>query len=188
MRLTVGEGMPALRQARVDESLVFAKTARGAAEVSARGAGLSLTERRLLILVDGRRSVQQLAPVLRPGEIEIVLERLEALGLVVRVAGEFEEPVTPTQGFDQRYGNGLPDVPMESVEDRQLVTLETAKRRAVRELNERLGPDAETMAIRIEHCRSVEELRERMREAERLVAGFVGEHAAQEFVRALRRR
>jgi hypothetical protein len=44
------------------------------------------------------------------------------------------------------------------------------------------------MAIRIEHCRNVDELRDRLREAERLVAGFLGENAAQEFVRAMRRR
>jgi hypothetical protein len=68
------------------------------------------------------------------------------------------------------------------------MTLDEARRRAVRELNDRLGPDATTMSIRIEQCTNAEDLRERLREAERLVAGFLGDLVAQDFVRALRRR
>jgi hypothetical protein len=68
------------------------------------------------------------------------------------------------------------------------ITLEEAKRRAVRELNDRLGPEAESMAIRLENCRTIEQFRERVREAERFVAAALGQAAAQEYVRALRRR
>ena len=76
----------------------------------------------------------------------------------------------------------------EPPEERNLLTLEEAKRRAVRELLDRLGPDGDQMAQRIERCRNADELRERLREAERLIAGFFNESAAQDFVRALRRR
>ena len=47
------------------------------------------------------------------------------------------------------------------------MTLEEAKRRAVRELTDRLGPGAESLAIRIEGCKTIEDFRERVREAER---------------------
>jgi hypothetical protein len=43
------------------------------------------------------------------------------------------------------------------------------------------------MSMRIEKCKNADELRDRLREAERLVAGMIGEAAAQDYVRALRR-
>ena len=59
---------------------------------------------------------------------------------------------------------------------------------AVRELTDRLGPLAESLAVRIEQCRTAEELRVRIRDAERLLAGMMGEAAAVDYMRALRRR
>jgi tellurite resistance protein len=68
------------------------------------------------------------------------------------------------------------------------MTLEEAKRRAVRELTDRLGPEAETVALRIESCRTIEDFRERVREAERFVTAVLGAAAAADYLRALRRR
>jgi hypothetical protein len=68
------------------------------------------------------------------------------------------------------------------------MTLDEAKRRAVRELTDRLGPGAESLAIRIEGCKTIEDFRERVREAERLVTAALGPAAAQDYLRALRKR
>jgi hypothetical protein len=68
------------------------------------------------------------------------------------------------------------------------ITLEEAKKRAVYELNDRLGPQAGTIAAQIEGCRTVDQLRESVREAERFIAASLGPAAAQEYLRALRRR
>jgi regulator of protease activity HflC (stomatin/prohibitin superfamily) len=76
----------------------------------------------------------------------------------------------------------------ELADGRLAASLEAVKRRAVRELSDRLGPDAEVMAVRIEQCRTPDELRQRLHEAERLVAGILGEAQGQDFLRALRRR
>jgi len=170
----------------MDERLVFAKTHEGHAEVRARSSGLSLAARRVLIMVDGTRSVAELSPLLRPGEIDAVLSHLESMRLVQRV--DFDVPYHREEAAADDPAHGMAHGADPGVEEPHLATLDGAKRRAVRELNERLGPDAEIMAIRIEHCRNVDELRDRLREAERLVAGFLGESAAQEFVRAMRRR
>jgi hypothetical protein len=67
------------------------------------------------------------------------------------------------------------------------ITLEEVKRRAVRELNDRLGPEADGLAMRIEGCRNIDEFRERVRDAERYVAAALGAAAAQDYLRALRR-
>jgi hypothetical protein len=164
----------------IDERLVYAKTPKGAAEVTARSGGLSLAARRVLIMVDGKRTVAELAPLARPGEIATILEALETHGFVqpvnsAAVRAAAAEPAGAESGD-------------ELADERLVATLEAVKRRAVRELSDRLGPDAEVMAVRIEQCRTPDELRQRLHEAERLVAGILGDAQGQEFLRALRRR
>jgi hypothetical protein len=170
----------------MDGSIVYSKTPKGVAEVAARSAQLSMTTRRVLIMVDGKRTVDDLAVLLRPGEIDAVITQLESAGLIQRnsathaidvptVAGRVLETVAPTtQG-------GAPD-------EQNPMTLDEAKRRAVRELTDRLGPGAESLAIRIEGCKTIEDFRERVREAERLVTAALGQAAAQDYLRALRKR
>lgn len=165
----------------MNDNIVYAKTAKGTAEVANRAGGLSLAARRVLIMVDGKRTVGELAPLLRPGEIETVLTSLETQGYVQRVGG-----VETAASAHGPIGVALDPLTGEATEERTMVTLEEAKRRAVRALNDRLGPDAETMALRIEACKTSEELRERLKEAERLVAAVLGEAAVEGYLRALR--
>jgi hypothetical protein len=171
----------------MDGSLVYAKTPKGVAEVAARSAQLAMTTRRVLIMIDGRRTVDELAVLLRPGEIDAVMTQLESLGLIHRnspshaidvptVAGRELDAMAPTT-------QGAP-----AGDDANPMTLEEAKRRAVRELTDRLGPEAENLAIRIENCRTIEDFRERVREAERFVTAALGAAAAADYLRALRRR
>lgn len=165
----------------IEEWLVYAKTPKGVAEVAARSGGLSLAARRVLIMVDGKRTVAELTPLARPGEIEAILETLVAQGYVQPVNSAAERTSAAAEPGGTESGDEL-------AEERPVATLEAVKRRAVRELSDRLGPDAEVMALRIEQCRTVDELRQRLHEAERLVAGILGEAHGQEFLRALRRR
>ncbi|MCE2644863.1 MAG: hypothetical protein LW835_06505 [Burkholderiaceae bacterium] len=169
----------------MDERLVYSKTPKGTAEMAARSAALSMGARRVLILVDGKRTVADLAPLLKPGEIDGVLAQLEAQGFISR--NQSFEPTRPaTRALDLSVSLDVSTVGG-LVEERNLLTLDEAKRRAVRELIELLGPDGETMSLRIEQCRNGDELRDRVREAERLVAGVLGEASAQDYMRALRR-
>jgi hypothetical protein len=164
------------------DQLVYAKTQRGTVEVTNRAGGLTLAARRVLIMIDGKRTVAELAPLLRPGEVDGVIANLEAQGYVQRVGGtEGVAPAAPV-------GVALDPITGEATEERTMVTLDEAKRRAVRALIDRLGPDAETMSIRIEQSKSVDELRERLREAERLVAALLGEAAVEGYQRALRQK
>ncbi len=178
--------------AAFDDGLVFAKTERGVAEVAQRAAGLSMMERRILIMTDGVRTVADLALLVKPGEIAGLLGRLEALGLVHRIGGftAVQRPLRAAEPVATGFGATDEAEATSSLPagDRNLLTVDEVKRRAVRELNDRLGPEAESMALRFENCRGADELRDRLREAERLVAGFLGEPAAQDFMRSLRRR
>ncbi|HEU0202467.1 MAG TPA: hypothetical protein VFR86_18805 [Burkholderiaceae bacterium] len=163
----------------MESGLIFVKTPKGTAEIAARGGALSLAARRVLIMIDGKRTVADLAPLLRPGEIDGVIGTLESMGFIQRAGGETPRAAEAPRGAE---------APAPAAEERSTLSVEELKHRAVRELNDRLGPDAEVMAIRIEQARTPEELRERLREAERLVSGLLGEPVAQEFLRALRRR
>ena len=176
----------------MDATLVYIKTPKGSAEVSVRGGALSLASRRVLIMIDGRRTVGELASLLKPGEIDGVIATLESLGFVALRAGG-ESPRPPARAAEAPstvvVGNlDVNTVMNDGTDERNLLTLEEAKRRAVRQIGDRLGPDGDQMAQRIERCKNADELRERLREAERLIAGYHNEAAAQEFVRAMRRR
>ena len=161
----------------MDGSLIYVKTPQGVAEVGARSAQLSMVARRVLIMMDGRRTVDELAMFVRAGEIDAIVTQLESAGLAERAGGAAATTVAP-----QAAGAPAPEE-----RDRAPITLDEAKRRAVRELSDRLGPDADVMAMRIEDCRSIDEFRERVRDAERFVAAALGAAAAQDYVRALRR-
>lgn len=167
----------------MDGTCIYAKTPAGSAEVAARAAGLCMQTRRVLIMMDGRRTVGELAVLVRPGEIEAIVGRLEAAGLARRL-GEDDAAVaaTPVNG-----NAGVANVSA-APEDRDTgpLTLDEAKRRAARELNERIGPEADGLAIRIESCRTIDEFRERIRDAERFVATALGREAAQDYLRALK--
>jgi hypothetical protein len=180
-----------------NDKLVFAKTSKGVAEVATRGGALNMAARRVLIMIDGRRSVAELGAMLRNSELDVVINLLEAQGFISRQGSGFAGPTTMAFGLRVDEPRESTLAPREALDvntvandsdERPLVTIEEAKRRAVRELTERLGPEAEIMAIRLEQTRTAEELRERLREAERLVAGLMGEAAAADYLRALRNR
>ena len=174
----------------MDGTLIYAKTPKGIDEVSARSAQLSMTTRRVLIMMDGKRTVDELAVLVRPGEIDAIVDQLENFGLAQKASGT--PAAAPQAPADDRPDASRTPTTINGpvMDDRELtpITLEEAKRRAVRELNDRLGPEAEVVAIRIESCRTIEEFRERVREAERFVAAALGTAAAQDYLRALRRK
>ena len=172
----------------MDGSLIYAKTPKGVAEVGARGAQLSMVARRVLIMMDGKRTVDDLAMYVRAGEIAAIITQLESEGLAERAGAVAATTMTP-QAIDEpappQTRPFAPPVPDER--DLGPITLEEVKRRAVRELNDRLGPEADGLAMRIEDCRNIDEFRERVRDAERYVASALGAAAAQDYLRALRR-
>jgi hypothetical protein len=175
----------------MEGKLIYAKTPKGVAEVAARTAQLSMTTRRVLIMMDGKRTIDELSVLVRPGEIDAIIDQLESAGLAQKASGAVAIEPAPAAAAPRDDEPRAPTtIGAPVMDDRELtpITLDEAKRRAVRELNDRLGPDAEVVAIRIESCRSIEEFRERVRDAERFVSAALGAAAAQDYLRALRRK
>jgi hypothetical protein len=124
----------------------------------------------------------------RAGEVAAIITQLESEGLAER-AGAVAAATMAPRTIDEPAPPEMPPLAPPVPDERDLgpITLEEVKRRAVRELNDRLGPEADGLAIRIEACRNIDEFRERVRDAERYVAAALGAAAAQDYLRSLRR-
>lgn len=61
---------------------VFAKTQKGQREIQNRAGGLSMIERRLLILVDGKRTAQEIWRITKVADYEHLLAQLSAAGYI----------------------------------------------------------------------------------------------------------
>jgi hypothetical protein len=82
-----------------DSSIILKKTLAGRAEVLDRSQMLSLIERQVLILSDGRRSMDQLQQMLGTSLVQ-VFDKLQGLGLLQNIdviTGDFDAP----SGFDR---------------------------------------------------------------------------------------
>ena len=71
----------------MDEKIVFEKTERGQREIAQPGGELNPKQRRILVLVDGAKSLGELAPMTRPGEIEPTVESLLHGGYIIATDG-----------------------------------------------------------------------------------------------------
>ena len=156
----------------VDGTLVYSKTPRGIAEISLRSAQLPMRTRRILIMIDGKRTVDDLSILAKPGEIESAISSLESGGLIQRVSyqGAIDVPTINGRDSDAGFSSGFGGPSTSGgldERDPSPITLEEVKR--------------------IESCRTIEEFRYRVREAERLISTALGASAAQEYLKALRR-
>jgi len=177
----------------MDGTLVYSKTPRGIAEISLRSAQLPMTTRRVLIMIDGKRTVDDLSVLGKQDDIETAISSLESSGLIQRAAYQsaIDVPTINGRDTDAAFSSALGGPSTNGgLDDREPnpMTLDEVKRRAVRGLHDRLGPEADSLAMRIESCRTIEEFRYRVREAERLISTALGANAAQEYLKALRRR
>lgn len=82
--------------------VVFAKTAKGQIEVAARTGGLTPRQRRVLIMVDGKRTVDGLREMLQSDDLQHTLGLLEEEGyieLAPEACGKPAEPLPPITAF-----------------------------------------------------------------------------------------
>ncbi|MFZ5538684.1 MAG: hypothetical protein ACOY5V_02945 [Pseudomonadota bacterium] len=185
-------------------SLIYSKTAKGAAEIAARSGALTPAMRRVLIMVDGRRTAAELELVARDGEFESIIAALLAKGMIEQT-GTVEAEIPDWVDDDEeatvvmespRGPDAIPALrrstqaaaaapapaPAPAPAEPKTPTLEERKRMAVRALFDRLGPYGEEAAARIQECKTLEELGERLKHACRRIALFRGEQAAREYM------
>lgn len=90
-------------------SAIFTKTAAGQQEVQTRTLGLGLMARRLLILIDGKRTGQELGPMLAGQDLAGLVGQLLASGCVSLVKAPRETPSaqSPAQNLAATTPNGV---------------------------------------------------------------------------------
>lgn len=165
-------------------SIAYRKSDKGAEAIASRLHGLSPRLRSLLIVVDGKKSGQDLLKfAANLGDADAMLAEL--------VDGDFIEPVpgTDTSGSHPPGGTSVPAPIQQAVAEpseapattRPSIPLPEAKRLAVRLLNDLMGPTAEDVCIAIESAKNPDQFMTAVRKAHSRVQAFRGEGAATKF-------
>lgn len=151
--------------------ITYAKTADGQNEIETRARRISPRLRSALILVDGKRTDEELAKLIQQSE-----ETLQALldtGLI---------EVTARSAARSAPREPAPEpAPPPTAPAMSLVEFETRRRDAVRAVTDLLGPQAETLALKIERATDAVQLREALERAVAYIANARGGGAAAQF-------
>lgn len=153
---------------------LYRKSAKGQTEIETRVHRLAPRLRTVLILIDGRRSDNELAKLVPGDAVESFQSLLregfiEVLSVVEERSTQRPPPakVTEPGALDQLNPRAL----------------ERHRRDAVRALMDQVGPMAEAVAMRIEKCREWSELIPALHLAQQIIANTRGNDAAAEYGR-----
>lgn len=142
---------------------VYRKTAKGQTEIETRVNRLVPRLRTSLILVDGKRTDDELGTMIA-GDSEQVLAALLAEGYI-----EVISITAPPRAAPPASDGPTPP------------KIEDTRRMAVRFLNDHLGPSAESLALKIERAQNWGELRPHLEMAEHFLRAGRGPAVGQEF-------
>lgn len=154
--------------------IIYRKTAKGLAEIETRVYKLAPRLRSVLIMVDGKRSDDELAQVLpQAGEAVDSLAREGFIEEFVRVGTAATTAPAPAAAAAAAERTIIrPPQP----------SFEAMRRDLLRAFNDRLGPAGEGMAMRLEKARNETEFRALLPAAVQLVSTLQGREAAEAFV------
>lgn len=155
----------------------LSKTDAGRREVHHRSPRLGTVERRLLILVDGQKTVNDLDAFVRVGELESALAHLLELGLVSADG----EPVTLKPAIAPGFSAPIPSEPVRAASDMQAFA--TVRIEVARFVHNRLGAAAEPICDAIHRCRNPQELRALLRGIEVFIGQRLDPQTTQAFAR-----
>jgi hypothetical protein len=157
---------------------IHRKTAKGLAEIETRAHRLTPRMRSALILVDGRRTDDELRALVQHQADETLLG-LEAQGFIEVASVASARPAPPVSAPAAAPAPARPApavVPVLSPQDLRAVC-----RDAVRELSSQVGPMAEALAIRMERARTLAELRPLLESAAQVIDNTRGRQASTAF-------
>lgn len=164
----------------MDKQAVFHKTDKGLQEVASRAHKLPARERSVLILVDGKSTVQQIIEKTRHfGDAEQFLSNLLGQGFIERLV------LTPPSEVLPAGTSAEAKAPAEAAPE---VSLASAKDFAAHFLLDEIGPDAEPMAERIEACMDIEQLVAQLERYRTVVEATRGKRKADQFWRGVEAR
>jgi hypothetical protein len=154
-------------------ALIYRKTAKGLSEIETRAHRLTPRLRSALILVDGRRDVNDLKPLITQ-QAEETLQALAEQGFIEAVGETVPPPPPPAPPAPAPAPGAAPAGGAD---------FDGTRRAAVRALNDLIGPAAETMAIKMEKARNLGELVPLLMQAAQTIAAMRGRAAAEAFAK-----
>jgi len=150
---------------------VYRKTPKGLSEIETRANRLTPRLRTSLILVDGRRSDDQLRTMIQVNADEVLSTLLtDGYIEVIAMAPPPARVAAPAAAAANGHANGAGQRKLEEV-----------RRMAVRFLNDQMGPSAESVALKIEKAQDWEELKPHLEMAEHFLRAGRGVATAREF-------
>lgn len=157
---------------------VYQKTAKGSEAIATRQHGLSPKVRSLLILVDGKRNVDDLRKLSGVnGDAEQFLGELLESGCIARAAAPAARAPSAVAAAISK-----PAATTAAAVAPTAATLAEARRQAVRKLTDLLGPLADEACMRLEASRNTDEFLAALARAEDMLRQVRGAAAAAAFV------
>ena len=139
----------------MDKNTVFSKTDAGREALASRPPALGPRLRSLLIMVDGKRRVEEFNQLLGGDGAINLLEQLQQQGWIdaPRAAAPVPAPVTAAapSAAAPEAGSTLPPVS-------DILPLAEARKGVVRFINDQLGPMGESLAMKVEGCKNAADL------------------------------
>lgn len=156
---------------------IFSKTEAGRLEVAQRSDALNAMQRRLLIVMDGHKTLSDLSALVRPGELDSALSVLSTQGLVEVLGAPL--PLTPAvaPGFTPAH----PDQAPRPATHRPAFIV--VRQQAADFVRERLGQQGEPICDAIDRCDSPVELRKLLRGIEIFIGQRLDAATTQAFAR-----
>ncbi len=162
-------------------SIIFRKTAKGVHEIETREYRLPLRVRNALILVDGKRDVATLRGLV-PQQVDDMLNMLVEQAFIEAVGETASMPASRAAHGVRSQGDAPPiAAPPTSAAppaSAPAVPFNLRQRAAVRDLNDAIGPMAESLAIRMERARHEADLRPLVQTAVQLIGNARGRSVA----------
>jgi hypothetical protein len=147
----------------MDSQIIFQKTAAGQEEVAARTHKELIRYRTVLILIDGKASVEQLVTMAgKLCNVPEALEQLRAAGLIEAV-----KSVAVPQAAASSTASAAPN--------------KETLQKINRALYDAIGPAADDLCMQVEKCRSYPELKQVAEKCSDLVKNIAGKRKADEF-------
>jgi hypothetical protein len=164
------------------------KTAKGVSEIETRTHRLPPRLRTALLMVDGRRSDEELVALLGGTTADTLLGLaqqgfIEGVESTPAVAAPASGPVADGASGDRSAGSSTSggDTQAAPFALPAAADLASTRRDAVRALSELLGPAADTLSVKMEKAQSLEELHAMVQRAAQMVASMRGRALAEAY-------
>ena len=162
---------------KMNPGTTYIKTDKGRAEVAGRSGLLNPLQRRVLIMVDGKKTVNDLGAFVRVGELDGALTYLKQEALIAST--DFVAPLLApvAAGFAASSATERPRAAT------RLTEFIKVRQEASDFVRERLGASGESICVAIDRCDNPAELRKMLRGVEIFVGQLLNAEAAQAFAR-----